>query len=88
MKIEVSRPDGKDLEQMGVFSWPIWTCEPSTFDWTYDMKETCYILEGEVTVEHDENEVSFGAGDMVIFPVGMSCVWRVSKAVRKHYNFE
>ena len=88
MKIEVRRPEREELEQMGVFSWPIWTCEPSKFDWTYDMKETCYILEGDVTVEYGGGDVSFGAGDLVVFPNGLSCVWKVSKAVRKHYRFE
>ncbi|MCK4806969.1 MAG: cupin domain-containing protein [Candidatus Aegiribacteria sp.] len=88
MMIKVCRPDREELEQMGVFSWPIWTCESSTFDWTYDMKETCYILEGDVTVEYEGGKISFGAGDLVVFPKGLSCVWKVSRAVRKHYNFE
>ncbi len=88
MMIEVHRPDREELEQIGVFSWPIWTCEPSTFDWTYDMKETCFILEGDVTVEYEGGNISFGAGDLVVFPCGLSCVWKVSRAVRKHYHFE
>ena len=49
-------------------SWPIWTCEPSTFDWEYTQKETCLILDGEVTVSDDADSVSFGPGDMVVFP--------------------
>ena len=61
---------------------------PSSFDWTYDDKETCLLLEGEVTVTPDGGEpVKFGAGDLVVFPSGMDCRWDVHKAVRKHYRF-
>ncbi|MGO9243225.1 MAG: cupin domain-containing protein [Verrucomicrobiia bacterium] len=31
--------------------------------------------------------VKVGKGDLVAFPAGMSCVWRVHKPVRKHYKF-
>jgi uncharacterized cupin superfamily protein len=86
-KIIVTRPEAKELESLGVKSWPIWTCEPSTFDWSYDEKETCYILAGDVTVRGDGQEVTFGPGDMVVFPAGLDCVWEVRKAVKKHYKF-
>ena len=26
--------------------WPIWTCQPKTFDYEYSETETCLILEG------------------------------------------
>ena len=68
--------------------FPIWTCDTSTFTWTYAEKETCLILEGDITVTPNGGEpVSFGVGDLVIFPEGMSCTWEVHKAVRKHYRF-
>jgi uncharacterized cupin superfamily protein len=31
--------------------------------------------------------VEFGQGDLVIFPRGLSCTWKVLKTVRKHYDF-
>jgi len=69
-------------------TWPVWTCEPSTFDWSYTEKETCLVLEGKVTVTGGDNEsVSFGPGDLVIFPQDLDCVWHVEEAIRKHYNF-
>ena len=52
-------------------SWPIWQAEPSTFDWEYTQKETCLLLEGKVTVSDSEDSVTFGAGDMLIFPVNL-----------------
>jgi uncharacterized protein len=87
MKIKIYNPTEKELTVEGVKTWPIWTCEPSTFDWFYDEKETCLILEGEVTVETETETVSFKTGDMVVFPKNLSCVWNVKKAVRKHYKF-
>lgn len=67
--------------------WPIWEKEPSKFDWYYDEKETCYILEGKVKVTTDEETVEFGKGDLVIFPAGLSCVWEIFEKVKKHYKF-
>lgn len=87
MKIEVRKPTQQELNSLGVSSWPIWTCGVSTFDWHYDEKETCYLLEGRVTVEAEGRSVSFGKGDLVVFPQGLSCVWKVAEPVRKHYRF-
>jgi uncharacterized cupin superfamily protein len=86
--VKVEKPDKDKLESLGVYSWPIWEKEVSTFDWHYDEKETCYILEGKVLVEPKEGApVEFGPGDLVTFPKDMDCIWKVKKAVRKHYNF-
>jgi uncharacterized protein len=87
MKIEVRKPSADELKKLGVSTWEIWTCQPSTFDWTYSERETCYVLEGQVTVEAGSQSVSFGPGDLVVFPAGLSCVWKVAKPVRKHYRF-
>jgi uncharacterized cupin superfamily protein len=49
-----------------------------------------YILEGEVTVtpKNGGPPVSFGEGDLVTFPAGLSCLWEVKKPLRKHYHFD
>ncbi len=86
-EITVSKPSQDELDRTGVAGWPIWTCEPSTFEWEYAERETCYLLEGQVTVKTEREEVSFGKGDMVVFPQGLKCVWQVKEAVRKHYRF-
>ena len=31
--------------------------------------------------------VEFGPGDLVTFPEGLDCVWKISKPVKKHYKF-
>ncbi len=87
MKVSVEKPTSEQLEKLNVFSWPIWECEPSSFDWHYDEQETCYILEGKVSVETSTEKVTFGKGDLVIFPQGLSCKWTVHEKIRKHYNF-
>ena len=83
--IEVRRPTEAEVAVMT--RWPTWSCEVSTFDWEYEDRETCYILEGRVTVRTADGEVSFGPGDRVVFPQGLRCVWEVSAPVRKHYQF-
>lgn len=81
-------PDPARLQALGVSGWPTWSKEVSIFPWTYGDKETAYILEGEVTVTPNGGDpVSFGKGDLVTFPAGMSCTWDVRKPLRKHYQF-
>ena len=89
MEIKVTHnPPKEELEKLGVFDWPIWTKEVSEFPWTYDISETCYFLEGRVVVTPEGGEpVEVGAGDLVTFPRGMSCTWKVLEPVRKHYTF-
>jgi hypothetical protein len=86
--VEVRKPSSE--EEAVCKSWPIWECDESTFDWDYTQTETCLLLEGEVEVTDrpaGENSVKFKQGDLVVFPVGLKCIWKVSKPVKKHYDF-
>ncbi|TVR01115.1 MAG: DUF861 domain-containing protein [Desulfovibrionales bacterium] len=84
----IPNPDEAELARLGVRSWPIWSKEASEFPWSYDEREQCFLLEGEVDVTPDGgNPVRIQAGDLVTFPQGMSCHWRIIKDVRKHYQF-
>ena len=87
--IQVERPpSAQRLAELGVKTWDIWTKEVSEFPWSYGEQEICYLLEGDVIVTPDGGEpVRFGAGDLVTFPAGLSCTWKVLKPVRKHYRF-
>lgn len=87
-KILVERnPSPAKLEVIGVYDWPIWTKEVSTFDWHYDERETCYLLDGEAVVTPEGGEsVEIARGDLVTFPAGMSCTWEIRAPVRKHYD--
>lgn len=81
-------PSEARLKELGVNSWPTWSKEVSKFPWSYSEQEVAYVLEGEVVVTPNGGEpVSFGAGDLVTFPTGMSCTWEVKKPLRKHYRF-
>ena len=60
LKILVKKPTESELKNFKVFSWDIWTKEPSSFDWHYDEQEVCFFLEGEVVVQTPDETVSFG----------------------------
>ncbi|MBL7073595.1 MAG: cupin domain-containing protein [Candidatus Omnitrophica bacterium] len=86
-QIFIEKADEKKLEELNVDSWPIWEKETSKFEWSYDEKETCYILEGNATVCPEDGEfASFGAGDIVVFPAGMKCTWEITVPIRKRYK--
>jgi uncharacterized cupin superfamily protein len=75
-----AEPGGEQLADLDLWS--------DTFPWTYDERETCLLLEGDVTVTPAGGEpVRFGAGDLVVFVEGLSCTWDVHVPVRKHYRF-
>ena len=88
-QIQIERPPAENrLSELGVRSWDIWTKETSEFPWHYDEQEICYFLEGDVEVTPDGGTpVRLGKGDLVTFPAGLSCTWKVLKPVRKHYRF-
>ena len=57
MKVLISSPSSaRVIIQYGIKSWPIWECEPSKFDWNYDDKEICLVIEGEATISTQKNE--------------------------------
>jgi hypothetical protein len=88
MEVRVQKLLPDELARLGVYSWPVWEKEVSRFDWHYDTMERCYLLEGSVVVETESGQkVSFGKGDFVTFPAGLSCVWEIKKPVKKHYSF-
>ena len=86
--ISVKKPSKDDLKRLGVDSWGLWEKEESEFPYSYGEKETCYILEGEAEVSSkDGKKASFKAGDLVVFPVGLDCTWKIKKKIRKRYLF-
>jgi len=86
MTITVRKPTESEVTAMQ--NKPTWGCGVSEFDWHYDEEETALIIEGEVTVTYDGGSVTFGVGDLCVFPAGLSCVWKVTKPVNKHYLFK
>lgn len=87
MKIDVKRLSEEALTKKNVYTWPIWECGVSEFDWFYDSAEQCYFLKGDVIVKTGDQEVAIKKGDFVTFPKGLKCIWIVKEAVKKHYKF-
>lgn len=85
----ISQPDEAFLKSKGVYDWGTWGCGVSKFPWSYGDSESCYLLAGKVTVTPSDGRTpaTFGKGDFVTFPAGMSCTWDVTEAVEKHYMF-
>jgi len=83
-------PDAARLSELGVATWPTWEKEVSVFPFEFDEQETAYILEGECVITPDDGgtPVNFAAGDLVVFPAGLSCSWEVKKALKKHYSYD
>jgi uncharacterized protein len=86
-EISITKLSETEIQQRKIHSWPIWTKESSKFDWQYDSREECLILEGEITVETKNGDFHIKAGDFVTFEKGLQCTWNVIKPVRKHYRF-
>jgi uncharacterized cupin superfamily protein len=86
MEILIKKPTEKEVAEMQ--TKPTWGCGVSEFDWHYDSEETALIIEGEVTVDYGTKSVLISAGDYVVFPKGLSCVWKVTKPIEKHYMFK
>jgi uncharacterized protein len=75
--------------ELNVSAWPVWEKATSSFPWTYDSSETCYLLAGEVTVTPNNGAaVTLQAGDLATFPAGMQCTWQITSDLRKHYRFD
>ena len=87
MNILITKLSENEMIEMGVRSWPIWSCEVSEFDWEYSDEESCLLLDGEVEVKSEFETVQFSAGDFVVFPRGLKCYWKVTSPVRKYYTF-
>ena len=80
-------PSEATLKELNVSSWSIWEKEVSKFPLDFGIKETAYVLEGEILVTPKGGEaVRIVAGDLVVFPAGLDTDWEVVKPLRKHYK--
>jgi uncharacterized protein len=86
-EITIRKPGETEIEERKIRTWPIWTKEVSRFDWYYESREECLILEGDIIVETLSGSYNIQKGDFVIFEKGVLCTWNVIKPVRKHYQF-
>jgi len=62
----------------------VWDCTVGDFHWHYDKDEIIYLLAGEAFVSTGTGpEHRLTAGDLVFFPAGFVCNWRVTQPLRK-----
>ena len=89
-KITVEKnPPQSRLETLGVSKWATWQKEVSVFPWTFPEQEIAFILEGEcVITPTGGSPVTFGKGDLVTFPAGMTASWEVKQPLHKHYKLD
>ena len=85
-RIHITQPTEQEIRELDVMHWPTWSSDVDKFDWSYDERETCYILQGRATVTAGDERVEVGPGDLVVFPAGMDCVWDVTRPIKKHYR--
>ena len=85
MNISVTSPYSlRKIEDLEIKGWPIQTCNPSTLPWEYSEKETCLILEVDITVTPDGGEpVRFKRGDLVVLPKGYLALGKCIKQFKR-----
>ena len=88
MRITVDQLEQEELEDMGVYSWPVWEHDEEKFEWYYDKTEKCFITSGEATIISEFESITIKPGDFVVFPAGLECIWDIHSAISKRYTFE
>jgi hypothetical protein len=62
----------------------VWDCTAGSFEWHYCQDETAVVISGEAFILDKQGaERRLGPGDVVFFPAGASCTWRVPERIRK-----
>ena len=62
----------------------LWQCAPGVFEVTYPWYETFYVLEGLVSIEGEDGEVSqFKNEDVVHFPIGLESISQMNDLISK-----
>lgn len=90
MNIVVEKnPAQTRLDALEVTKWPTWQKEVSTFPWIFHEEEIAYILAGECVITPTGGApISFGKGDLVTFPAGITANWEVKQPLHKHYKLD
>src|SRR5690242_18915463 len=62
----------------------LWSAQPSTFDYVFELNETAHILEGHVIVTQQGGPaVELRAGDVASFPRGARTRWQIKEPLKK-----
>ncbi len=87
-RIIVEHQPGTDrLSSVSLYGWREWTREPDEFPRYYGNDEICYFLEGSaVVIPDDGNPLEIARGDLVTFPAGTSCTWKIQEGIKALYQ--
>jgi uncharacterized cupin superfamily protein len=62
----------------------VWTAEPSTFDFVFELNETAVILEGDLVVTQQGGPtLHLRPGDVATFPRGARTRWEIRSRLKK-----
>jgi uncharacterized cupin superfamily protein len=62
----------------------VWTVQPCTFDYVFEMNEVAHVLEGHVVVtQKDGPTLELRPGDVATFPKGAVTRWEVRAPFKK-----
>jgi uncharacterized protein len=62
----------------------IWDCTAGRFNWSYDIDETVYVLEGSALITDQRGTPRrVSAGDTILFRAGAQAEWTVDRHIRK-----
>ena len=86
--LKILKLDETEITRRGIRNWPVWERKVSRFSYYYEREEQCLFLEGEVIIEAGTDRFVLKAGDYVIFPKDLDCIWDIRQSVKKHYHFE
>ena len=68
----------------GMATTIVWDCTAGKFDWTYNIDETIYFLEGSAVISDRHSPPRrFGPGDVLFLPHGTVAHWHIEEYVRK-----
>jgi uncharacterized cupin superfamily protein len=81
----VKKPSDAELIESSF--WEIWEKDKSEFDYSYDSIEKCVILEGCAMISYSDKNIEIKKGDLVIFPKGFFCTWKITSKIVKKYKF-
>ncbi|NQU17713.1 MAG: DUF861 domain-containing protein [Candidatus Saganbacteria bacterium] len=88
-KTKVEKATPEKLAHLDIGDWSPWSCEPKEFEWEYPEEEKALIKKGKAIVtEESGQKVEINAGDLVTFPLGLKCHWRVLEKIEKVYHLD
>jgi hypothetical protein len=85
--VQVYRLSGDELDRQDMRGWDVWEKDASESECSYTMEEHCFVERGSARIIHRGATLDVREGDYVVFPVGMTCTWKVAGPLGVRYAF-